>query len=116
MGVVLTLYYFTPCHYIISKALSEFISRCIRWIAKKENKEKDEWHFILIYIFLYVVIIFSSLVYNEVIIINIFSMEKNTIKYISLRERVEFDDSINNNRNSYSSFTFEYGENEEEKK
>ena len=114
-GIILTLYYFTPCHFIISKAISEFISRCIDWNRKsKEDKNNGSYLIFIIFIILYVIIVFSSLVYNEVIIINFCSMEKNTSKYISLREKSEFESVLNSyelnlnkrdNTPSFSSFS-----------
>ena len=106
-GIILTLYYFTPCHFIISKAISEFICRCIEWV---DDKNSDSY-IIFIYITLYVIIFFSSLVYNEVIIINFCSMEENTSKYISFREKNEFENALNsyelnlNKRNDTPSFS-----------
>ena len=92
VGLILILYYFTPCHFIISLTFLQFSSKCIIWISDKNN----EWYFILIYIFLYDIVIFSSLIYNEIIIIHLWSMEKNTFKYISLRQKLELENSINN--------------------
>ena len=115
-GIILTLYYFTPCHFIICKSLSEFFSECIGWIRNKNN----EWYYIMISIFLYVVIIFFSFIYNEVIIINLCSLEANTFKYISFREKLEFENLQNNyeeNLSSTSSFSsFDEVEGKEEEK
>ena len=96
-GIVLTLYYYTPCHFIISEALCQFLSRIIGWIVEKESP-KYEWYFILIHCFLYIIIFISSLIYNEVIIVKIWSLEENTFKYISLRHQIEFENikNINN--------------------
>ena len=78
----------------------------------------------MLYIFSYVVIIFSGLIYNEVIIINLWSMEVNTFKYISFREKLEIKNSINNykenlnNQNNDEGFLLSFDEvreNEEEK-
>ena len=94
-----TIYYFSPCHFIICKALSEFLSKCIEWIGyinkDVDDDKKDELYLILIYVFFYVIIIFSSLVYNEVIIINLWGLEKNTFKYISFRQKNEYEDTQN---------------------
>ena len=123
-AIILTLYYFTPCHFIICKSLSEFLSACIKWCID-ENDENTERYYIIISIFLYIAIIFFSFIYNEVIIINLWSMEVNTFKYISFREKLEFENSINNNEdnlnNRYSTETaflsfYEDRENEEEEK
>ena len=90
-GIILTLYYFTPCHYITSLIIMQILSKFISWISGG-----DGWFLIFIYNLLYGIIIFSSLVYNEIIIIHLWSMEKNTFKYISLRQKLEFEDSLNN--------------------
>ena len=49
----------------------------------------------MIYIFSYIIIFFSGLIYNEVIIINLWSMEVNTFKYTSFREKLEIENSLN---------------------
>ena len=117
--IFLTLYYFTPCHFIICKSLSEFLSNCIEFF---DNNTENDWNIILIYVFFYVIIIFSSLVYNELIIINICGLEKNTFKYISIRQKDEYEKAQNsyeeknlNKRDSTSSVssTSEYEGNEE---
>ena len=89
-GTVFLLYYLTPCHFIICKCISGFISRCTGW-----KKKPDEWYIIMVYIFLYIVIFFATLIYNEVIIVRLCSIEKNTYKYISFRQKLEFENSIN---------------------
>ena len=90
-GIILIIYYFTPCHFIICRVLSEFSNRCIEW-PKKNNE--DKWYFIIIYIVVYFIMIFFSLVYNEVIIINLWNMEENTNKYITFRGRIESNHSL----------------------
>ena len=91
-GIILTLYYFTPCHFIISLTFAQFLSQCIGWI---KNKENNEWYSILINVFLYVIIFFSSLIYNEVIVIHLWSIEKFTDEYITSRGRNETISSLN---------------------
>ena len=44
---------------------------------------------------LYFIIVFSSLIYNEVIIINVFSLSKDTKKKIYARELVDKDMKLN---------------------
>lgn len=92
-GIILTLYYYTPCHIIIALIFIQFISKCIKLI---KNEEKNEWYIVLAYSVLYGIIFFSGLVYNELVIIHLFSMEKNTVKYISSRQRLE-SESLQNN-------------------
>ena len=92
-GIMLTLYYFTPFHFVISEILSQLFSKCINWISKKEP---DPWYLIVIYLFIYAIIIFLSLVYYEIIIIKLWSMEKDTFKYITDRQKDEVNDLQNN--------------------
>ena len=51
---------------------------------------------------LYCIILFSSLIYNEIIIIKFYSMEENTYKYIVLRQKKEFEDINNINEENSS--------------
>ena len=85
-GIMLTLYYFTPFHFIISEIFSQLFTKCIKWIKKEQN---DSLYLIITYIIIYIIIIFSSLIYYEIIIIKLCSMEVNTFKYISSRQRNE---------------------------
>ena len=83
-GIHLTIYFFNPCHFIISESLSQIITTIIWETLKKYHPSIK----VVIYI-LYSIIIFASLIYNEVIIINICSLSKNTRKKIILREQME---------------------------
>ena len=91
MGIHLTVYYFSPCHFIISEAISQILSTFInpdnlvgRPLAIK----------IIIYV-LFFIIFFASLIYNEVIIITVFDLNKNTKKFIEERAQFEKDLNIN---------------------
>ena len=110
VGIILILYYFTPCHFIICRTLSEFLSKCVRWVL---GKDKDEWYEILIYSLIYVIIIFSSFIYNEVIIIHLYGMEENTFKYISFREKLELENPIDNHEENLTGRNSISSENEE---
>ena len=92
-GIILTLYYFTPCHIIISFIFLQYLFKCIELIKKQE---KYEWYLILINFILYSIIFISSLIYNEIIIVHLWSMQKNTFKYISIRQKLEFENSLDN--------------------
>ena len=91
-GIVLTVYYLTPCHFIISQAFAELFNSLIKWIF---NYEDYKWKIIVIYVPLYIIVFICSLIYNEIIIIHLWELEENTLKYISFRERKEFDNSKN---------------------
>ena len=89
-GIILTIYFFTPCHFIISESLSQIVSTIV------ENSLKKYDNSLKIIIFtLYFIIVFSSLIYNEVIIINVFSLSKDTKKKIYARELVDKDMKLN---------------------
>ena len=91
-GIMLILYYFTPCHFFVSDALSHLLTTCLHWIlGHKEFDWQPKW----IYITIYSVIFLFSLIYNEIIIINVAPMRKNTIKYIRKRQRSEVEDTQN---------------------
>ena len=112
VGIFLTVYYFTPCHLIISETFYEFLAKFIGWIIGKNEEDKknteDKWYFIMIYCILYCIMFFSSLIYNEVVIIKFCSMQKNTYKYITLRQKLEFKDIQNSYEDELSSENSEW--------
>ena len=83
-GIHLSFYFLPPCHFIISESLSQIISTIINSSIKEYSMNIQ----IIIYI-LYVIIVISSLIYNEVIIINIGDLSVNTKKKIISRELIE---------------------------
>ena len=88
-GIHLTIYFFTPCHFIISESLSQIITSII-----KNTFEKYSYTIkIIIYIF-YTIVALASLIYNELIIINFGSLSVNTRKKIMLREKDERNKSL----------------------
>ena len=86
-GMTFTIYYFTPCHFVISQIISQIMSSSIEWIKDSEKTSLED---IALSIILYFIILIFALIFNEIIIIKIFSMEENTSKYISNREEDEF--------------------------
>jgi hypothetical protein len=92
--ILLEVYYFSPILYFIS----ESISRMLYLFYSKlylETKEKK----IFIYIFIIIGSLFeiiSILLYNEIIIINYFGLNKNTVKCIKEREIEEKTDVLYN--------------------
>ena len=87
VGIELTVYFFTPCHFIISESISQIISTFV-------NETIDDFpvHEKVIIYFLFVIIIFATFIYNKILVINIWSLNKNTKKYIGLRQRKETKD------------------------
>ena len=84
---ILTIYHFTPCHFIISSIIFLIVFPIIG----------DEADFVginkIVFIIAFIIILIFSLVYNEIIIIKLCSLEKYTAKYISIREKNEYENS-----------------------
>ena len=85
----LTIYNFSPCHFIILETLGDFCQIIISLI-KGNNKNYDNKQ-IITFLILYPVIIASVLVFNEIIILNFCRLNYNTKYYIMKREREEID-------------------------
>ena len=88
LGIWLTIYYLTPCHYFVSAYISEFI-----YYIESIKKSKDEPFYgtnniIIFSIFAFVNFCFC-LVSNEVIILNFCNLDYNTKKRIQERQRYE---------------------------
>ena len=85
IGIWLTVYYFTPFHFIISESISEYIYYSYDYMQNKGNfyKKKD----IILYYLVYAINFFFALVFNEIIILKFCRLNYNTKKYIKERER-----------------------------
>ena len=86
-GIILTIYFFTPYHIIISESISQILSAFIIYNFGDLPMIKRVFIYILLFI-----IFLGSLIYNEIFIINICSLNKNTQKYIIKRQKEETDD------------------------
>jgi hypothetical protein len=91
LGIWLTLYYFSPSHFIISESISEYIYYTLNSTNCKDHKKEKNYsifNFIL-YSVCYLVNIISSLIFTEIIIINIKGLGYYTKKKINERERLD---------------------------
>ena len=88
IGLWLTIYYFTPCHYIIYEIIADFLEIILSELENKQSfddiysKEQKITFFIL-----YPILIFIVLVFNEIIILNFCNLSFNTNIKIMERER-----------------------------
>ena len=90
-GIQLTVYFFTPCHFIISESISQIISFFInRTIFDYSAGEQAT---IIIF---FILIISATLIYNEIFIINICTLSNNTKKNIYLRQLKESEAILTN--------------------
>ena len=81
-GIWLTLYYLTPCHFIISESLSEYLYYTIDYILYGNYKIRD----VIIHAIVYTINFFFFLVFDEIIILKVFNLDKYTNKMIIERE------------------------------
>lgn len=88
-GIILTIYFFSPCHFIICESISQILSTFISQPLGELSIARQ----IIIYI-LFAIIFLGSLIYNEIFIINICSLGKNTQKHIIIRQKEETDNII----------------------
>ena len=88
IGIWLTIYYFTPCHFFISEYFSEYINYSMNSINSKEDFYSISN--VIIFSIAYFIIICCCLVFNEVIILNFCSLDYNTKKRI--KERMQIDE------------------------
>ena len=90
LGIILTIYYFNPCHFFISEYISEYV-----YYIENATKSHDEFYSIIniiIFSFSYFINIFCCLVFNEVLILNFCKLDFNTKKRIE--ERMKIDEKV----------------------
>lgn len=88
LGSWLTIYYYSPCHFFISEYTSEYIYYMILALNSKDEPFYCIANIIIFSIAFFVNILFA-LVFNEVIIFNIWNLDFNTRKRIMKRMKVE---------------------------
>jgi hypothetical protein len=98
IGIWLSIYYFTPFHFIISELISEYIYYTYDWLFGDSDYEVGN---IILYSLIYLINLFFSLIFNEIIILNFWGLEFNTKKNIEKRQR---NDEILANSDFYLSF------------
>ena len=92
IGIRLTIYYYTPCHYF----MSEYISEYIYYIVNAFNSNDEFYSAVNIAIFsiAFFINFFCCLVFNEVIILNFCGLDYNTKKRIEERVSKDFTESM----------------------
>ena len=87
LGLWLTIFYLTPCHYIIYESISNFLEIFLDKIEGSIGKYSNEE--IITFYILYPILIFGTFVFNEIIILNIFGLNSNTTNEIILRGNMD---------------------------
>ena len=86
IGIWLTVYYFSPFHYIISESISEYLYYTYDcYINKTGYKLKDK----IIYSIVYIINLIFFLIFNEIIILNFCGLSHNIKKNIEDRESMD---------------------------
>ena len=104
IGTWLTIYYFTPCHYIIFNIISDFFEVFLSQFEKKENNEEfyEKYHLTqkVTFFVLYPILIFIVLVFNEIIVLNCCGLNYNTKDEITARGKKDIHYNIFEDDNS----------------
>ena len=93
---LLILFYFSPILFLVSEVISPFLLWIVKTIENNNEKKKLE---LAIYPIGYIIVLFSSLVYNEIIIFNFCGLSQNTKKFVDQRmieEISEMNNLMNN--------------------
>ena len=112
VGILLTIYVFSPFHFITSEFISELLKYYISTIEFYHFDKKGNYDFIystvniIVFSIVFFINLICSLIFNEIIILKFFGLEYYTKKFINKRGRLEsleiFNDNetINTNENS----------------
>ena len=88
LGIWLTIYYLTPCHYFVSAYISEYI-----YYAESIKRNKDKSFYCTNNVIIFSIFAFVNfcccLVFNEIIILNFCNLDYYTNKRIQERQRHE---------------------------
>ena len=87
VGLWLTIYYFTPCHYIIFECIADFLEIILSEFDQKADFTKGQK---ISFFIIYPIIIFIVFVFNEIIILNFCGLSHNTKIKIIEREKLDF--------------------------
>ena len=78
---------FSPSHYAISNIFESTGTLIRLWITEPNSVEQP-----VIRLFIYLILIFGSLIHAEMIVLNFWGMQTNTKLFLKEKERMEFDE------------------------
>jgi len=87
----LVIFYFSPTLLMITDIINPIISWIMSLFTDKEGHTSIE---IILNSIGYFLVLFSSLIYNEIIIFNFFGLNGNTKKYLEIKQREELNSII----------------------
>ena len=83
IGILMTIYYYSPFHYIISESISEYLFILYDFILFGRGYKVSD---IILYTIIYIINLIFFLVFNEIIILNICGLNYNVKEKIEERE------------------------------
>jgi hypothetical protein len=86
IGIWMTIYYYTPFHYIISESISEYLFILYDFILFGRGYKVSD---IILYTIIYIINLIFFLVFNEIIILNICGLNYNVKEKIEEREIID---------------------------
>ena len=89
IGLWLTINHFSPCHYIIMDIFENFLEILYIEIKNKEEENNFSTKQLNTFYILYPILIFDTLVFNEILILKFCGLHENTKIYIMEREKLE---------------------------
>lgn len=94
IGLWLTIYYFSPCHFIILITLGDCFQIFIKIFFKVGKGEENLYEFgqKITFLVLYPILIFAVLIFNEILILNVWKLSYNVKKNII--NRGDKDDAL----------------------
>ena len=100
IGIWMTLYYYSPFHYIISQSMSEYLFILYDFIIfRREYKISD----IVLYTIIYIINLIFFLVFNEIIILKFCGLNYNIKENIEERQIIDNILALQTIENSYYS-------------
>ena len=101
IGIWLTIYYFSPCHYLIIEIIRNFLDIYLDFNKNKDDLYSNEQ--LITFSVLYPILIFDLLIFNEIIILNFCGLNKNTRLFILDREKKDLNVSTSSLDLSFNS-------------
>jgi len=91
----LVIFYFSPTLLVVTDIIYPIFTWIVSLFIEEKEKENKALDIILNSIG-YSLVLLSSLIYNEIIIFNFFGLNRNTKKYLEIRQREELSSIIDN--------------------
>jgi len=100
IGIWMTIYFYSPFHYIISESISEYLFILYDYILfKRDYKFSD----IILYTIIYIINFIFFLIFNEIIILKFCGLNFNIKENIEEREKIDNILAMQNLETSYYS-------------